>query len=341
VTSIGTGSGTAPSGNRLFFNNGNRTFTDVTQTTGVREGGWGWAAEALDYDNDGDLDIVHTNGMGVAPVDQTVLFRNIGDRTSPQFVVAASEAGIVDNGLGRGLLTLDYDRDGDLDVFIVNFNAPPVLYRNDGGNSNNWLEIDTIGLQSNRDGVGAYITVTPDLDQPEVAYVAEVDASSNYLAQSAKTAHFGLGAANVVDQIVVQWPSGYRQTFVEVAANQLLTISEGLLADFNGDDRVDAEDLATWRAGYGTTADGPQTGDANRDGVVDGRDFLLWQRQAGRVVTSGLSTVSSARVPEPAAWSLSVLATACCAGLVRRGRFVNFPPAPARCGGGRRLPRRL
>jgi hypothetical protein len=308
VTSIGTGSGVAPSGNRLFLNNGDRTFTDITQTAGVREGGWGWGAEAFDYDNDGDLDIVHTNGMGVAPVDQTVLFKNIGTHTAPQFTEAATATGITDSGFGRGLLTFDYDQDGDLDLFIVNFNGPPILYRNDGGNAKSWLEIRTVGTQSNREGIGAYITVTPDLSHPELAYTTEISASSTYLSQSQQLAHFGLGDATHLDQIEVVWPSGYRQFFTDLNANQRLTVVEGLLADFDANDQVAATDLALLEQGFGVQNGAlPSQGDADRDGDVEGADLLLWQRQLGRSVVSGILP-SATPTPEPKAVTLVALA---------------------------------
>lgn len=306
ATSIGTGSGVHPSGNRLFLNNGNRTFTDATYDAGVREGGWGWGAEAFDFDNDGDVDIAHTNGMGVADVDQSVLFYNIGGRTNPQFVKLSTALGVTDAGQGRGLLTFDYDRDGDEDMFIVNFGSAPILYRNNGGNAKDWLQVRTIGTVSNRDGVGAYLKVTPDLDNPSVFYVAEIDGSSTYLAQSEMIAHFGLGNVDVIDQIEVTWPSGYEQLFSGVAANQRITITEGLTADFDGDDDVDLADLAGWSAHAETSsAATPGDGDADRDGDVDGDDFLTWQRQLGRSVDSGLSIAAvQVAVPEPASMLL-------------------------------------
>jgi hypothetical protein len=320
----------APNGNRLFLNNGNRTFTDITDVAGVRTGGWGWGAEALDFDNDGDLDVAHTNGMGVAARDQTIFFKNVGTRTNPQFVNAATDLGVTDDQLGRGLLTFDYDRDGDLDMFIVNFNSAPILYRNDGGNAKTWIEITTVGAQSNRDGVGAYITLTPDLTHPEIAYVREVTASSTYLAQSEMTAHFGLADVESIDRIEILWPSGYRQEFNDVAVNQRITITEGLLADFNGDDDVSTADLSTWQNNFGLVEGGQRSlGDANENGNVDGGDFLLWQRQAGSSVTSGISTEAAVAAPEPPCVLLAVAGVGAASGRrFRRTRRPLFGFAP-------------
>jgi len=104
---------------------------------------------------------------------------------------------------------------------------------------------------------------------------------------------------DMIDRIDVEWPSGYTQQFTNVAPNQRITITEGLLADFDGSDQVDGGDLASWSVNLGLTGAGGQRGDADRDGDVDGGDFLVWQRQLGRSVDSGLSLESVAAVPEP------------------------------------------
>jgi hypothetical protein len=307
ATSIAGNEDAHPYGNRLFMNDGDRTFTDVTTQTGVRMGGWGWGADAFDFDNDGDVDIVHTNGFSIADADQTRLFKNTGTRTSPQFVDVATSLGVTDAAQGRGLVSFDYDRDGDVDFFIVNNNSAPVLYRNDGGSTaGDWLRIRAVGTESNRDGIGAFITVTPNLDHPEAIYVAEIDGSSNYLGQSELTAHFGLGEVSSIDQIDVQWPSGYVQRFTDVAPNQSLTITEGLFADFNRDGQVDGDDLALWQSEFATGGAGAS--DADGDGDVDGSDFLCWQRSLGRTVANPIvgeaAIAMAASVPEPATLEL-------------------------------------
>jgi len=135
--------------------------------------------------------------------------------------------GVTSTKKGKGLLTFDYDRDGDLDVFVVNNSDTPVLYRNDGGNDNDWLRVQTVGTYSNRDGLGAFITVTPDVAQPEQIMVRQINAGSHYLGQSEFTAHFGLGpAAGMVDRVHIKWSSGIEQLFQDVAANTVLVAVE-------------------------------------------------------------------------------------------------------------------
>jgi hypothetical protein len=295
-------------GNRLYRNNGNRTFTDVTTAAGVRNSGagsevsWGWGTALFDYDNDTDLDLAMTNGwpnLGYTG-DDTTLRRNNGNGT---FTDVTTSSGITDTGQGRGLLQLDFDSDGDQDVLIANYGATPILYRNDGGNDGNWLKVKTQGTLSNRDGIGALVTVIPDLDQPTLALIREIHSGDSYLTQSEMTAHFGLGSlAGTVDQVTVAWPSGIVQEFHNIAVNSLLMVREGLLGDFNADLLVDGTDLTVWNTEFGMTG-AALAADANWDGVVDGQDFLVWQHQYG----SSFSLMNAAlAVPEPST-ALSVV----------------------------------
>src|SRR5262249_41200224 len=138
-------SGPPHAGNFLYKNNGNRTFTDVTDAAGIRNSGWSWGTTWLDYDNDRDLDLAVTNGWDPNNPDQSHLYRN----DNGVFTDVSNAVGVTDNKMGRGLLSFDYDNDGDPDVFIVNHGSTPVLYRNDGGNANDWLELRLQGTASN------------------------------------------------------------------------------------------------------------------------------------------------------------------------------------------------
>jgi len=235
------------SGNRLFRNNGDRTFTDQTDLAGVRDSGWSWGTTFLDYDNDRDLDLVVTNGWDTLSADQSHLYRN----DSGVFTDFSNAAGVTDMGMGRGLVSFDYDNDGDVDVFIVNHGAQPILYRNDGGNDNDWLRIAVQGTASNRDGVGAFITVDPDASIIGDEMVREINAGSNFLSQNELTAHFGLGPdSGAIDSITIEWPSGSVQELNNVSVNQVLNLVEGLLpGDFNGDGYVDGGDFLDWQRG--------------------------------------------------------------------------------------------
>ena len=218
------------SGNRLYLNNGDRTFTDVTDLAGVRDGGWGWGAAFFDYDNDGDQDLAMTNGMIVESEfaepffeDPMKLWRNDGDGT---FTEVAQLEGLTDTGAGKGLLTFDYDNDGDLDLFVVNNGDHPKLYRNDLSGENAFLKVHTEGTASNRDGIGAFVTLIADPDAPpQTRYIT--GGGVNYLSQSEMTVHFGLGLRDEpLHELIIEWPSGARQVFSDVDINTTLRAVE-------------------------------------------------------------------------------------------------------------------
>jgi hypothetical protein len=157
------------------------------------------------------------------------LWKNNGDGT---FTDVSGAEGITDNRQGRGLLTFDYDNDGDLDVFETNNSATPVLYRNNTigtlGSANDWLKIDTVGQISTRDGLGAIIMVDPDSTVIGDELIRNVMAGSHFLASSDITIHFGLGNLpdDMIDLIQIWWPSGIHRQYFSVAANQQLTFFE-------------------------------------------------------------------------------------------------------------------
>ena len=263
-------------GNRLFENNGDRTFTDVTDAADVRNGDWGWGVAFADFDNDGDLDIAQTNGIDwpapfFAPPfhedfidDPCRLWLNDGDSTFTESSVAT---GFTDTRSGKGLLTFDYDNDGDLDVFITNNGEHPVLYRNDGTNLGNWLKIKAQGTISNRDAICAFMTVTPDSSQPSVAYCREVDGGSNFLGQNDKTVHFGVGSAVTLDEVRIEWPSGIVQTYHNVPTNQTMNIVEAIQGDVNQDGQVDLLDVQPFVGLIQSSTYQPEA-DINGDGMV-------------------------------------------------------------------------
>ena len=125
--------------------------------------------------------------------------------------------------VSRGAAFGDYDNDGDTDIFVVNLNQKAVLLRNDGGNRNNWLKIETVGVKSNRDGIGARIEVVTRSH----TQIREVQAGSSYLSGHDLRLIFGLGAEAEAKEVTITWPSGLEQTLADVEANQFLIITEG------------------------------------------------------------------------------------------------------------------
>ena len=290
-----------PNGNRLFLNQGDRTFQDATDAAGVRDGDWGWGTALADFDLDGDLDLTMTNGFVDGDQflnDPMRLWSNDGTGV---FTEVSAAAGITENRQGRGLLTFDYDNDGDLDIFVANNGGAPALLRNDTITTDGFLKIKAVGVESNRDGVGARVIVTPDLANPDAVLIREIDAGSHYLAQSESIAHFGVGDHATIDEIMILWPSGTNQRLTDVPANSTLTVTENS-ADFNGDGVVDAADYTLWRDTYGATGD-LLIGDADADGEVDPDDLAMWQAAFG-AVTYSISTAGPVSIPEPASLGL-------------------------------------
>ncbi len=226
------------SGNRLFRNEGGRSFTDQTDSAGVREGYWGWGAAFFDSDNDGDLDLVQTNGVdfpdgtGGVPVgidadwemDPMRFWRN--DGTGVMSEVSAA-VGLTDTGSGKGLLVFDYDRDGDQDVLIANNQTGPLLYRNDGGNANEWLRVRVVGRGDTTSGFGTRIQIS--VTGPSDEQVRILGATSHFLGQSERTAHFGLGAATQVATLEVKFPNGAKRILKNVPSGQEIVIDQAEL----------------------------------------------------------------------------------------------------------------
>ncbi len=221
VTAIELADGTG--GNRMYRNDGARLFADVTDVLGVRNGGWGWGAAFFDSELDGDLDLVMTAGwpnlyFGQDPVR---LWRNDGPGAQWPETTAAQNLLFDDNG--RGIVTFDYDRDGDLDVFVLANSDPPVLFRNDteGGR---WLVVDPVGEAANTQALHAVVRVRVDEDGPW--QTRHIGVGSQFHGQGETEAHFGLGAEPLrVHRVEVTWPSGATASLQDVPVDQRLTLA--------------------------------------------------------------------------------------------------------------------
>ena len=184
-----------------------------------------WGAAFFDFDNDGDEDLYVVSGHLTVPsqnnpIEQpNVLLRNNGNGT---FTDVSLGSGAEDSGAGRSGVFLDFNRDGCLDLFVTNFRQEAKLLQNLCDSGDNWLEIEPVGTRSNRDGIGARITVAAGGKR----MIREISAGSGQMGQNMMAAHFGLGKAPWADSVMIRWPSGEVQTLANVAANQRLTITE-------------------------------------------------------------------------------------------------------------------
>ena len=221
-------------GNRLYQNNGSGVFTDVTDAAEVRDGAWGWGSCFADFNNDGDVDIFHTNGMtavGAVETDTTHalyvffddpsrLFLADGDGTFSNQAVAL---GINHDDQGRGVICTDFDNDGWVDILVSTNGKSPTVFRNEFNNSNHYLQIDLDGPAGNLKGIGARVTV----ETAAGTQMQEVVLGSSYLSQQPCTLHFGLGSETAVTAVTVTWPglAGTETRIENISVDQRLTIS--------------------------------------------------------------------------------------------------------------------
>ena len=217
----------------LYRNNGDGTFHDSSLAAGlgVNRKYVGFGAGFFDYDNDGWKDIFLANGHVYAQIgdgklhvsykEPKILYRNL---RNGRFEDISSKAGVsaLPPQVGRGCAFGDFDNDGDVDIVINNLDGPPSLLRNDGGNRNNWLMVKCTGTRSNRSAIGTRVRVLTG----ERAQIDEVMSGSSYYSQNDLRLHFGLGGASKADLIEVLWPSGIKESFRDIEANQLLAIRE-------------------------------------------------------------------------------------------------------------------
>lgn len=240
--------------NMLWHNNHDGTFTDVSKETGTCDTLWGWGAKFGDFDNDGWQDLFAVNGLRSAGKDNFIpvlvemiikpgvdftdvnnwpdignmswsgfqrkkMFRNLGTDT---FKEISAEAG-VDNDLdGRGVALADFDNDGRLDILQANANQRVLLYHNQSPSAGNWVELKLVGTKSNREAVGARVTVRAG----KSTQMREVAGDNGYSSQSSNRLHFGLGAADKIDSLEIRWPSGLVQK-VDVPVNKIHYVKEG------------------------------------------------------------------------------------------------------------------
>ena len=189
----------------------------------------GFGTQAIDYDNDGLTDLVVANGHIEDAVENKSSFRQLPQLFSNlggQFQLAAvsDESGYWSSThLGRGLATLDYNRDGKRDVVITHIDEPSALLLNQTPTDHHWLQLKLIGTTSERDSVGARVRV--QLGSRELT--DWVIAGDGYLCHNEDVVCFGLGGSDKAESIEVRWPSGQQQVFSDIQSNQRLLLIEG------------------------------------------------------------------------------------------------------------------
>jgi enediyne biosynthesis protein E4 len=183
----------------------------------------------FDYNLDGWQDIFATNGHVDDSVNtyksnltfkqEPLLFENLQGQ---KFTDVTHSSGINYKLVGRGAAYGDIDGDGDLDVGVVDNNGKFLLLRNDGGNQNHWLRLKLVGTKSNRDAIGALVTVTSG----KLKQQRYVRSGGSFLSESERVLTFGLGNATTIDSVEIHWPSGAVDTLRSLKSDTLTTITE-------------------------------------------------------------------------------------------------------------------
>jgi hypothetical protein len=221
--------------NRLYHNNGDGSFTDVTYNSGIGNKAIllsGVSAKFLDYDNDGWPDILQANGAMLDNVnlyqskvtyeEPLLMFHNLGhgkfekvtDALGPDF-----NRPIV----GRGLATADFFNDGQVGFAVNCRGTYPVLMRNQGASMNHWFEVLLIGTKSNRDGIGTKLKLTAE----GITQTDQMKSGSSYMSASDPRIHFGLGKRTRIESLVITWPSGQVDKLSNLPIDHIIAIKEG------------------------------------------------------------------------------------------------------------------
>jgi len=207
--------------NYLYRNEGDSLFTRITEGSLVEDDTPTLGSSWGDYDNDGDLDLFVSNSGGVP----CAYYQNQGDGTFARQY--GDVVGPPVTNLGNILSTsnADINNDGYLDLFVATL-SNDLLYLNNGG-ENNHLLLSLEGTISNRAAIGAKVWVKANIEGADTWQMRYISGSiTGDRAQNSLRTHFGLGDAELIDSLIIEWPSCQRDVYVNVAINQVCSIDE-------------------------------------------------------------------------------------------------------------------
>ncbi|HZE89447.1 MAG TPA: FG-GAP-like repeat-containing protein [Verrucomicrobiae bacterium] len=212
---------------RLYRNNGDGTFTDISIEAGFKYPLGIMAAGVADLDNDGYVDLyLGTGNPELRRVEPKKLYRNIEGK---RFEDITRFSGTGNLGKGHGVTFSDWDADGDLDIYTELggfFHGDwwhSAFYRNELGNRKHWLNVRLVQPDRNREAIGGRVTIHAGA----IRQVQEATAGRGFGSESPPGLHFGLGSLTRVERIDIRWPDGQTQVLTDVAADRTLTVKRG------------------------------------------------------------------------------------------------------------------
>ncbi|MBW3543639.1 MAG: CRTAC1 family protein, partial [Planctomycetes bacterium] len=219
--------------NTLYLQREGGWFDDATRDAGLRQPSLsllGFGTQFLDADLDGRLDLIVTNGHiddftsdGTAYRMPPQFFRGLGGGRFQELPADSLGPYFAERYLGRGLARLDWNRDGREDVVVSHLDAPAALLTNETQPAGHFLVIRLVGVESNRDAIGATVTVRT----ADAVETGQLTAGDGYLASNQRQLVFGLRTAQRVEEMLVRWPSGREERFVDLAVDAELIAVEG------------------------------------------------------------------------------------------------------------------
>ena len=222
--------------NNLYQNNGDGSFSKISEGIVVTDGGYSFGCNWADFDNDGDLDLFVANGWGNS-AQQNFLYRNeLAETGSATFTKITDSNLVRDGGWSYGSSWADYDKDGDLDLVVAKWfngnNENNSLFRNNNPADNSWIILNLSGMTTNKSAIGAIARVKTTINSEAHWQTRQVSGQDSYCGQNLQL-HFGLGIATVIDSIIVEWPSGTVQKLDNMTPNMYLDIIEGVATGIN------------------------------------------------------------------------------------------------------------
>ncbi len=213
----------------LFHNESGKYFQDVSTATNIENLSHrysGWSNAFVDYDNDGWKDIYSANGdvdyLGDNAAQHDTLWENNAGKSFTEISGRLGED-FLRVGFQRGSAVGDLNDDGFPDLVVTSLNQRPRILLNSAGNKNHWLLINLVGTRSNKDGIGASITVVTGSGRRLYNHVTT---SVGFMSSSDKRVHFGLGQEKAIKEIEIRWPSGVIQKLTGISIDQVLKVEE-------------------------------------------------------------------------------------------------------------------